>query len=256
MFHKYTLPNGIEVISEPMENRRTVAMGAFIKVGSQNETKENNGISHLVEHMLFKGTKRHSSKDIADITAKMGDDVNAFTSEECTALYGMTISENARELAELIGDMLANPLFDAKELAKEKRVVMDEIDLYSDSAEDLVHEMIHKRVWKEDALGYLVSGTKSAVKRIGSEQLFTFHQQHYCAENILISVAGGYKEEEMLNWLWQAFSEIKGCPTNRAQKAADNIKRKKSSELALDPYYRQKTKNIKKNKKFFKKGVK
>lgn len=239
MFYEYTLPNGIKVISEPMENRRTVAMGAFIKVGSQNETKENNGISHLVEHMLFKGTKKHSSKDIADITAKMGDDVNAFTSEECTALYGMTISENARELAELIGDMLANPCFDAKELAKEKRVVMDEIDLYSDSAEDFVHEMIHKRVWKEDALGYFVSGTKSVVKKIGSEQLFAFHQQHYCAENILISVAGGYKEEELIDWLWQAFSEVKGCAADRAQKTANRIKKERGKELALDPYYKQ-----------------
>lgn len=277
MFYRYTLSNGIEVISEPMANRKTVAIGVFVKVGSQNETRENNGISHLIEHMLFKGTKKHSAKEIADITARMGDDVNAFTSKECTALYGMTITEKLEELAELLGDMLTDSLFDEKELVKEKRIVMDEIDMYEDSAEDLVHELLQKRVWRDDPLGFLISGTKSVVRTFHSRQLHFFHKEHYFAENMLISVAGGYEEEKLHSWLEKAFArvrrrqDVQGCGTDAADRRQDMqecgtdaaqgeaascggqrksgalspaevaafVKREKAKELTLPPYHRE-----------------
>lgn len=220
MLHQYKLPNGIEVISEPMENRKTVALGVFVKVGSQDETRENNGISHFVEHMFFKGTGTHSAKEIADITARMGDDVNAFTSKECTALYGMTITEKLGELAGLLGDLLTDPLFDPRELAKEKRIVMDEIDMYEDSPEDLVHELLQKRVWREDALGFLISGTKSVVRGFRREELQFFLREHYFAENILISAAGGYEEDELKRCLGQAFAQVRGCAPKGGRTAA------------------------------------
>lgn len=212
MFRKYRLSNGIEVISEPMENRRTVSMGVYIKVGSSDEARGQNGISHLIEHMLFKGTKLHSAREIADITTWFGDDVNAFTSKECTALYGMTVTENFREMAMLLGDMLANSLMDKKELAKEKRIVMDEIDMYADSAEDLVHEMLQKKVWREDSLGFLISGTKAVVQKVRREQIGQFMKEHYHTGNMLVSVAGSYPEGEMLTWLAEAFSGMPGNP--------------------------------------------
>lgn len=236
MFQRYQLNNGIEVISEPMENRRTVSIGVFIKVGSADERREENGICHLIEHMLFKGTHTHTAKEIADITVRMGDDVNAFTSKECTALYGMTISENLPEMIALLGDMLSGSKMDAGELAKEKRVVMDEIDMYADSPEDLVHELLQKRVWREDAIGFLISGTKSTVKKFHSEQLRAFQKAHYYGENILISVAGGYIEGEMLDCLAKAFGRIRRMPFTPQQAAAD-IKRAKKEELALEPYF-------------------
>lgn len=238
MFHQYKLQNGIEVISEPMANRKTVALGVFVKVGSQDETRENNGISHLVEHMFFKGTKTRSAKEIADITARMGDDVNAFTSKECTALYGMTVTEKLKELAELLGDLLAEPLFDAKELAKEKRIVMDEIDMYEDSPEDLVHELLQKRVWRDDALGFLISGTKSVVRRFHSEELHRFLREHYFAENMLISVAGGYEEEELKECLTHAFAKVRGRLHTPGEVAA-SLKREKAGALSPGTYHKE-----------------
>ncbi len=210
MFHQYQLSNGIKVISEPMENRKTVALGVFIKVGSQDETGENNGISHLIEHMFFKGTNTRNTKEIADLTASLGDDVNAFTSKECTALYGMTITEKLDELAGLLGDLIANAKFDSRELAKEKRVVMDEIDMYQDSPEDLVHELLQKRVWRDDALGFLISGTKSIVRSLHREDLYQFLSEYYYAENMLISAAGGYAEEVLRDCLERTFSGVQG----------------------------------------------
>ncbi|MBQ9118604.1 MAG: insulinase family protein [Lachnospiraceae bacterium] len=236
MFHRYRLDNGIEIISEPMENRRTVSIGAFVKVGSSHETREENGICHLIEHMLFKGTHKHTAKEIADITVRMGDDVNAFTSKECTALYGMTITENLPEMIALLGDMLSGTKMDAKELAKEKRVVMDEIDMYADSPEDLVHELLQKRVWREDALGFLISGTKTTVRSFDKEQLLAFQKQNYYGENMLISVAGGYEEKEMLACLAKSFGRIRPKPFS-PQLAAQALKAEKKSELALEPYF-------------------
>lgn len=208
MFQKYRLSNGIEIISEPMENRKTVSMGIYIKVGSANESKQQNGISHLIEHMLFKGTKRRSAREIADISTRLGDDFNAFTSKECTALYGTTITENFQEMIDLLADMLTGSKMDKKELAKEKKVVMDEIDMYSDSPEDLVHEMLQKKVWREDSLGFLISGTKSAVRGFSKEQIEQFMREHYYAGNMLISVAGNYSETKMLSWMEEAFLNI------------------------------------------------
>lgn len=252
MVYRYTLSNGIEVLSEPMANRKTVAIGVFVRVGSQNEARENNGLSHLIEHMLFKGTKKHSAKEIADITARMGDDVNAFTSKECTALYGMTITEKLEELAELLGDMLTDSLFDERELVKEKRIVMDEIDMYEDSAEDLVHELLQKRVWRDDPLGFLISGTKSVVRTFHSAQLHSFHREHYFAENMLISVAGGYEEEKLRSWLERAFvrvrrrQDMQGCSTAAAERGALTpaqtaafVKQEKGRALVLQPYHRE-----------------
>ena len=221
MFNRYRLQNGLEVISEPMANRKTVALGVFVKVGSQDETRENNGISHLMEHMFFKGTGTKSAKEIADITARIGDDVNAFTSKECTALYGMTITEKLPELAALLGDLLTDPRFDAKELAKEKRIVMDEIDMYGDSPEDLVHELLQKRVWREDALGFLISGTKSVVRRVRREELQQFLREHYFAENMLVSAAGGYEEETLRDILEQAFGKIKSRKERQEEPAEE-----------------------------------
>ncbi len=237
MFRRYLLQNGIEVISEPMENRRTVSIGVFIKVGSADETKQENGICHLIEHMLFKGTKRYTAKEIADITVRMGDDVNAFTSKECTGLYGMTISEYMPEMIALLGEMLSGAQFAAEELAKEKRVVMDEIDMYADSPEDMVHELLQKRIWREDAIGFLISGTKTTVKGFDRKQLMDFQKQHYYGENMLISVAGGYEEEAMLSELAKAFGRIRRL-TNTPEETAQKIKQTKQELLALEPYFK------------------
>lgn len=234
MFQSFTLKNGIKIISEPMQNRRTVAMGVYVKVGSQDENLRNNGISHLIEHMLFKGTDKHSAKELADITARMGDDINAFTSKECTAVYGMSISENLEEMVSLFADMLVHSTFDAKELAKEKHVVMDEIDMYTDSADDLVHELLQKKIWNEDALGFFISGTKSTVKSFSRAEVTRFHSRFYRPDNMLISVAGGYEEDKLLKWLEREFGA-----KNMPGEIADRVYQVMGDRLGHGPYHRQ-----------------
>lgn len=203
------LSNGITVILEDMPYLRSVAFGVWVHVGSCNEDVTNNGIAHVIEHMLFKGTSNRDAKQIADEMAKIGGNVNAFTSKECTSYYATTLSEHLSIAIDIIADMLSNSLFDEKALKKEKGVIIEEIDMYDDSPEDLVHEMLQMKVWKDHPLGYQISGTKKVVRTITREQILAFMDAYYVGENMIISVAGQFDEEQTLERLEEKFGVIK-----------------------------------------------
>lgn len=228
------LKNGIKVVTEELSYLRTVSFGVWIQVGSAKENKENNGISHMIEHMLFKGTKTKSAKEIADIIASIGDDVNAFTSKEQTCYYGTTITESLPVLVELIADMLCNSLLSEEDLRKEKRVIYEEIDMYEDSADDMVHEILQQNVFKNHPLGYIISGYKKNVRSFKRRQLIDFMEKHYVAENIVISVAGNFSENELMTQLEKCFGGIRG--TNPKALNSLTLLKKKKEELLLAPY--------------------
>jgi predicted Zn-dependent peptidase len=203
------LSNGITVVLETMPYLRSVAFGIWIKVGSSNENEKNNGISHIIEHMLFKGTKKRTAKQIADEMARIGGDINAYTSKECTSFYAVTLDEHLPIAIEILGDMLSNSLFDEKSLKKEKGVIIEEIDMYDDSPEDLVHEMLQLKVWDSHPLGYQISGTKESVKAISRQEIMDFVDQNYVSGNMVISVAGNINEDEVMVLLEEQFGKIK-----------------------------------------------
>ena len=157
------LSNGITVVLEPMNYVKTTSFGVWVKVGSCNETIENNGIAHVIEHMLFKGTSRRSARKLADDMAKIGGNVNAYTTKECTSYYTTTLAEHLPAAIDIISDMIRNSTFEEDALEKEKGVIIEEIDMYDDSPEDLVHEMLQQEIWKNHPLGYIISGTKENV---------------------------------------------------------------------------------------------
>lgn len=202
------LSNGITVVLEEMNHLRSVSIGIWVKVGSAFETKYNNGISHMIEHMLFKGTKTRSGKKIADDTGRIGGNMNAYTGKECTAYYVTTLDEHLNLAIEILGDMIKNSVFETSDIEKEKSVIIEEIDMYEDSPEDMVHEMLQKEVWGNHPLGYIISGEKETVKGFSREELIDFKNRNYIAKNIVISIAGHYKEEEVMEALETHFSEI------------------------------------------------
>lgn len=202
------LSNGITVVLEPMDYLKTVAFGVWVKVGSRNETKENNGIAHVIEHMLFKGTKNRTSRQIADDMAKIGGNVNAYTTKECTSYYTTTLAEHLPAAIEIISDMINNSTFEEEALEKEKGVIIEEIDMYDDSPEDLVHEMLQQVIWKDHPLGYIISGTKENVLGMTREQIQKFMAEHYVAENMIISVAGKFDSTDVMELLEKAFACI------------------------------------------------
>ncbi|MDF2512896.1 MAG: ymxG [Herbinix sp.] len=203
------LSNGITVVTEELPYLRSSSFGIWVKVGSADEDETNNGIAHIIEHMLFKGTKNRSAKQIADAMARIGGNMNAFTSKECTSYYATTLIEHLPIAIDIISDMLINSLIDEKALKKEKGVIIEEIDMYDDSPEDLVHEMLQERIWKDHPLGYIISGTKKIVRKVTKEQIQAFMDYHYVGENMIISVAGNIKSNEILQLLEEKFGSIK-----------------------------------------------
>ena len=224
MIQTLELKNGIRVVLEPMNHLRTVSFGVWVKVGSVNETEENNGISHVIEHCLFKGTKTRSAKQLADEISAIGDQLNAFTGKECTAFYGVTLSEYLPKMMELVGDMLQNSTFEEEPLQKELGVILEEIDMYDDSPEDLVHELLQKNVWKNHALGYIISGEKSVVSAMTREQIVDYMKLHYCGSNMVISIAGNFEEKEVIENLKRYFAAIPRFGTGKnANTDADKV---------------------------------
>jgi len=224
---EHTLSNGIRLVIEQQPHFRSVSLGIWVKVGSAYENKVNQGISHLIEHMLFKGTKTRTSKDISGLIAQIGDDVNAYTSNEYTCYYGSTLPEFLPELAGMFADMLTDSVFAEEELAKEKSVVMDEIDMYNDSPEDLVHEKLQEAVWQGHPLSYLISGDKTSVENISRTELIAFFHKYYTGSNMVLSIAGNAErdDDEIVALFEDLFSQIpKGdlheqeltCPKYRA----------------------------------------
>lgn len=209
MVNRKRLSNGITVVLEKMPYLRSAAFGLWVKVGSSDENDDNNGISHIIEHMLFKGTKNRTAKQIADDMARIGGDSNAYTSKECTSFYAVTLDEHLPIAIEIIGDMLNNSLLDEKALEKEKGVIIEEIDMYDDSPEDLVHEMLQMKVWEHHSLGYQISGSKKTVRSVTREQILSFMEQYYVSENMVISVAGNFEEDYIMELLEKHFSPIK-----------------------------------------------
>lgn len=203
------LSNGITVITEQLPYLRSSSFGIWVKVGSANENASNNGIAHIIEHMLFKGTQSRNAKQIADEMARIGGNMNAFTSKECTSYYATTLSEHLPIAIDIISDMLINSLIDEKSLKKEKGVIIEEIDMYDDSPEDLVHEMLQQRIWKDHPLGYMISGTKKIVRKVTREQIIDFMDTYYVGENMVISVAGNFEEALILKLLEDKFGRIR-----------------------------------------------
>lgn len=203
------LSNGITVVMENMPYLKSAAFGVWVRVGSANEDESNNGIAHLIEHMMFKGTKSRTAKQIADEMAKIGGNLNAFTGKECTSYYATTLSEHLPMAIRIIGDMLNNSLIDEKDLKKEKSVILEEIDMYEDSPEDLVHEILQQRIWKGHPLGYMISGRKTIVRKVSREQILDFMDTYYTGENIVISIAGNFDQKYIISLIEEEFGNIK-----------------------------------------------
>ncbi|MFV0343727.1 MAG: M16 family metallopeptidase [Anaerocolumna sp.] len=218
MINRKKLSNGITVVIETMPYLRSAAFGIWIKVGSGDENEKNNGISHIIEHMLFKGTKNRTAKKIADDMARIGGDINAYTSKECTSFYAVTLDEHLPIAIEILGDMLNNSLIDEKALHKEKGVILEEIDMYDDSPEDLVHEMMQMKIWDNHPLGYQISGTKENVKAVTREDIIAFMDKYYVGDNMVISVAGNFDVEEIFQVIEKNFSSISCGERNEGTK--------------------------------------
>jgi len=188
--NKYTLSNGMRVVAERIPTCRSVAFGIWVKTGSRNEDETNNGISHFIEHMLFKGTERHSAKEIAEVFDGIGGNVNAFTSKEYTCYYAKVLDEHLPIAVDVLSDMFFHSAFDETELEKEKNVIFEEIAMYEDTPDDLVHDLIAKASYGSHPLGYTILGTEDNLTRMKPDDLRSHMKQFYNIENTVLAIAG------------------------------------------------------------------
>ncbi|MDD4503795.1 MAG: pitrilysin family protein [Clostridiaceae bacterium] len=216
MFQKELLINGIRVVTEEIPYVNSVSIGLWIKVGSRYETIENNGISHFIEHMLFKGTKSRSAKDIANSIDKLGGQLNAFTSKECTCFYVKVLDTHFDIALDVLADMFFNSNFDSEDIEKERGVVIEEINMYEDSPEDLVHDLFSQAVWAGNPLGMSILGTEESLNNLSREKIVDYFNEKYIPQNIVISVVGNFKHKEVVN-------KIKGYFEKAEHKDNSNI---------------------------------
>lgn len=216
------LPNGVRVVLEPIPYLRSVALGVWVLAGSRDETPESGGISHFVEHMFFKGTAKRTARDIADEMDKVGGQMNAYTTKELTCYFARVLDDHFDVAMDVLADMCFNSAFDEDEINKEKNVILEEINMYEDTPEDLAHDILQAAVWRGDALGRPVLGTQSTVMALGREDFNNYLANRYRAENILVSVAGKYDEAMVMESVNRYFGQAANPPgyVNTAYNAA------------------------------------
>ncbi len=190
-----TLSNGIRLVCEPMPHVKSVSVGAWIAAGSFYEEPRFHGISHFIEHMLFKGTKSRSAKQIAEEMDFAGGQLNAFTARDCTCFYTKTLPENLDTSLSLLSDMITNSLFAEKDLITERLVVKEEIDMYEDNPEELVHDLAGELCYPSHPFGQNILGTHKSVESFDREIIREYMDLRYTADNIVISVAGKFDSE-------------------------------------------------------------
>lgn len=194
MIKKYTCQNGVRIVLEEIPTVRSVAIGIWVGTGSRDEKEENNGISHFLEHMYFKGTETRNAREIAESFDSIGGQVNAFTSKEYTCYYAKVLDNHAPYALEVLADMFFNSTFDSDELEKEKNVVLEEIKMYEDAPDDIIHDLLSKSIYKTHPLGFPILGTEASLQALTSEKLKAYVHDMYTPEDIVISIAGNVKE--------------------------------------------------------------
>lgn len=199
MINRITLENGVRIICEKIPHVRSVSVGIWVGAGSRNEKKEINGISHFIEHMLFKGTKKRSAKEIAESIDSIGGQINAFTGKECTCYYTKTLDTHIDIAIDVLADMFFNSVFSAKDIDIERKVVLEEISMYEDSPEDLVHDYLSETVWENDAIGMPILGTYESLHNIERDTIVKYISEHYLPENTVIAVAGNFDDNVLID---------------------------------------------------------
>lgn len=208
MYKTHTLSNGLTIIGEEIPYLKSITLGVWVNAGSRIENEELSGISHFIEHMLFKGTKNRTSKEIASTVDNLGGQINAFTSKECTCYYVKLLDEHINIGIDILSDMFLNPLFNEKDIDKERQVIIEELKMYEDSPEDLVYDLLMEGIYKTDALGMNIIGSEESLYNIDIYTTKNYFEKYYVGSNSVISVSGNFKFEEIVELIESKFKYL------------------------------------------------
>jgi len=237
MLIKHTFDNGVRVVCEKIDYVRSVSIGIWVKTGSRSETAENNGVSHFIEHMLFKGTGKRNAKQIAESIDSIGGQINAFTGKECTCFYTKTLDTHIGEAFDVLADMFLDSKFLEDDIEIEKKVVLEEINMYEDSPEELVHDLLHKTVWKSNPLGFPILGTAKTLTGITRQKILEYKKANYIPNNVVIAVVGNVDIDKFIKLVGEYFESWKEKNNDiktfdKAEFKSDFILKEKDTEQA------------------------
>ncbi len=215
---KSTLSNGLAVITETIPSVRSIAVGIWVKTGSRYESEPESGITHFIEHMLFKGTEKRSSFDISSNIEAAGGYLNAMTSSEYTCYYVRCLDTELETALDVLTDMVLHPLFPEVEMEKEKKVVIEEMKMYRDNPDDFIFEEFIGQLYEQHALGRPVIGYESSVSELKRNDLLNFVKDHYDPENLLVAIAGNARHEQVVALLEKYYTRGKAAVHNGVAK--------------------------------------
>lgn len=202
-------PNGLTVLTEAMPQVRSVSVGIWMKTGSRRETPEQNGISHFIEHMLFKGTKNRTAEQIARSVDSIGGHLDAFTAKECVCFNTKVLDEHLPIAFDVLSDLVQNPLFNEEDIVRERGVVLEELKMDEDNPDYLVHEIFTQNFWKDHPLGKPILGTRDTVKRLEQKALSEYFRRYYVPNNMIISAAGSLEHQRVVDLVGEWYSSLK-----------------------------------------------
>lgn len=203
------LSSGVRIVLEPIPYVQSVAIGVWVRAGAVDETEKYAGISHFIEHMMFKGTEKRSARQIAEDIDRIGGQINAFTGKEATCYYVKAVSSSYKKAADVVVDMLTASCLDRQEMNKERQVICEEIKMTQDAPDDLAHDTITSLVFKGDPLGKSIIGTPTSLKRITRGVMKSYLMEEYTRDSLVVSVAGNFDEDDVCGYFDDKFYELK-----------------------------------------------
>jgi len=213
------LPSGLTVVTERMERVETVSLGAYVGSGSRHERPEENGVSHFLEHMAFKGTERRTAAEIAEEIEAVGGHLNAYTAREQTAYYVKVLKEDTALAADIIGDILTHSTFDPEELERERGVILQEIGQANDTPDDIIFDHFQTAAYPDQPIGRPVLGSEEGIRAMPRGMLTGYMRRHYPASNVVVAAAGALEHEQILDLVNQHFADLPGDPSPKAAAA-------------------------------------
>ncbi len=208
MYHKTVLENGVKILSERMEHIRSISLGIWVGVGSRDEMERENGISHFVEHMIFKGTRNRNGLQIAKELDAIGGLSNAFTGKEHTCYHSKVLDKHLPTLAEILSDIFLNSIFDPQDMDRERQVILQEINMMEDTPEDRIHVLFNRLCWIDHPLGMCVLGTDETVSNIRKETILDYVNRFYTPTRIIITAAGNIEHDALVSHFEPLFRSI------------------------------------------------
>jgi predicted Zn-dependent peptidase len=215
-YQKTTLGNGIKVITEEIPYLKSVSIGVWVVRGSRDEQPQENGISHFIEHLLFKGTERRTAFDIAKEIDSVGGTLNAFTGREYTCFYAKVIDKNLPLAVDLLSDIFLHSLMDPKDVEKERMVILQEIKMVEDTPDDHIHDLFNRACWGDHPLGFPIFGTSEHIESFDRNQIYRFFRENYQPGRIIVCAAGNVRHQEVVDRIGATFGEL--APSNESRK--------------------------------------